>query len=354
MAMRAGVLADRLFVHSQIPLSKTDSTDIPLMWNYLMDPMSAAPAAWAPPAAPGPFQYSKLPRVPGAAQQNDRSKQECYYPVCARRRRRRGATPRNAAILGHISRISTRSTRSWTMPRRRHCIMGFVKVHKTPRAPPPLPPLAPGQTAYSPLPPPPSPSPPPPVPAASTRDCIIASAAMNLATQPGGDCSVCNAATGQPSGCALFCSDCAITFNNYLAACAGNFAALNYGAVVAFGEQSWPPVHPSTQDSDVSFTSVRAAAVRRRLLQTSSGIVVGVSVQAVSDIHAAAISIALASFPTVDEITALQAPGRMPQLKRSIAQVAQPGVPKLQLQGVACSASRPSEHTRPEEAPLAL
>ena len=47
-----------------------------------MASMAAAPAAWTPPAAPGPFQYSKLPRVPGGATQNERSKQECYCPVC--------------------------------------------------------------------------------------------------------------------------------------------------------------------------------------------------------------------------------------------------------------------------------
>ena len=42
----------------------------------------APAAAWVPPSTPGPILFSKLPRVQGAPQQNDRSKQECYCPVC--------------------------------------------------------------------------------------------------------------------------------------------------------------------------------------------------------------------------------------------------------------------------------
>jgi hypothetical protein len=58
--------------------------------------------------------------------------------------------------------------------------------------------------------------------------CSLASAAFDIATIASGVCYSCLSTTGAPAGCAVSCPGCVNAMDNYLAACAGNFTALNY------------------------------------------------------------------------------------------------------------------------------
>jgi hypothetical protein len=53
---------------------------------------------------------------------------------------------------------------------------------------------------------------------------------MDGATLAGGACAACASATGAAGGCTAACPRCGNALDNYVAACAGNFTALNYGA----------------------------------------------------------------------------------------------------------------------------
>jgi hypothetical protein len=97
-----------------------------------------------------------------------------------------------------------------------------------PNPPPPSPPPSP----LPPLPPPPRPL--PPVPPAGAAYCTPAVAAMDAATAVGGACKACTAATGAATGCADACPACLNALDNYLAACDGDFEALNYGTLEAY------------------------------------------------------------------------------------------------------------------------
>ncbi len=112
-------------------------------------------------------------------------------------------------------------------------------MNPPPLPPPPLPPSPvpqPPSPSPSPKPPPPRPlpTPPPPVPPAGAVYCAAASAAMGTATAGGGACAACAAATGAAAGCADACPRCVNALDNYLAACADDFDALNFGVLEGY------------------------------------------------------------------------------------------------------------------------
>ena len=57
---------------------------------------------------------------------------------------------------------------------------------------------------------------------------------MDNATSSGGVCASCPSSTGLAVGCANACAACVNVLDDYLAACAGNFTALNYDVLMGF------------------------------------------------------------------------------------------------------------------------
>lgn len=104
----------------------------------------------------------------------------------------------------------------------------------SPPPPSPPPPLPPPPSPPLPPPGPPPPSPPPPqVPPADSPSCAAAAVVMATATASGGACAACGATAGAtwPNRCADMCPRCINSLQDYLAACADDVFALNYGTL---------------------------------------------------------------------------------------------------------------------------
>jgi hypothetical protein len=110
-----------------------------------------------------------------------------------------------------------------------------------PPSPPPPSPPPPSPPPPSPPPPSPPPTPPPPVPPTGVVSgfdwCNATAVAFDVATAAGGACAVCASATGTAAGCAATCPACVNALDDYLASCAGDFDALNYGLLDAFSDR---------------------------------------------------------------------------------------------------------------------